>query len=42
VSELVLKGEPAVARDTECTEVVGSLRRLFPKSWLEGAARESG
>lgn len=31
-----------MARDAQCTEVVGELRRLFSKSWLEGAARESG
>lgn len=31
-----------MARRTECTEVVDPLRRLFPKAWLEEAARASG
>ena len=31
-----------MARDAQCTEVLAELRTLFPKRWLEEAARESG
>jgi IS4 transposase len=31
-----------VARDAQCTQILAELRSVFPKRWLEEAARESG
>jgi len=31
-----------VARDAQCTQILSELRSLFPKKWLEEAAREAG
>lgn len=31
-----------MARDAQCTQVLGELRSLFPKAWLEDAARSTG
>ena len=42
VVETILKGDDAVARDAQCTDVLSELRSLFPNAWLEEAARETG